>query len=108
MEVSGSPPLYTQPPEAGEGPIRPLNTLAQGLQMPLTLLWVFRILTRIGQVYGDEASVVSPENRAVYIRELPQEGRAACSGKSPNLPSDAHTVSSNYSTCRVTSQKDLR
>lgn len=40
----------------------------QGLQVLLAELWILRIITGVGQTYGDKTSLVSPEGGAVDAR----------------------------------------
>src|SRR3712207_552647 len=47
--------LDAQPPEAGKHPEPPPYALAQGLQVSLTELWIFGVLTGIGEGHGEYA-----------------------------------------------------
>ena len=95
MEVKCAPLLYAHPPESGERPVLPLQTFAEGLQMPLADLRIFRVFVGIGKGYGDELSLEAPEGPTVDAGKASQKIPAAFAGEPfyllPDTPAIART-----------------
>ncbi len=85
MKVEGASLLYAHPPESGERPIFPLQALAEGLQMTLADLGIFRVFVGIGKGYGDKPPLESSEGSAVDACKMSQEVPAAFPGEPIHL-----------------------
>lgn len=86
--MPGSPILNTQPPVTGKVPVHPLKALSEGFEMFLTRFGIPRPLVRIGQGYGEDPTLVSPEGGAVDASHTTQEIPATGPGESPDLSPD--------------------
>jgi hypothetical protein len=85
-------PLYTQPPESGEGLELPLKALAEGFEVSFAEFGIIWEFMRVGQRHEDDPPFEGPEGSSVDARQPPQEIPAACSGETPYPLSDAPTA----------------
>ena len=90
--MPGASPLYTQPPESGEGPVHPLKALTEGFQVVLTEFGVLWIFVGVGQSYRDEPSLEGPEGAPVDASETSQEISATCPGEAPYPSPDGSSM----------------
>src|SRR5215204_2000846 len=92
MKMPRASLLDAQPPEGGEGPELPLESLTEGFQVSLTEDGVLWALMRVGQCHEDNPSLEGSERTSIDARQTPQEVPAACPGEAAHLLSDTTTA----------------
>ena len=85
-------PLYTQPPESGEGLELPLKALAEGFEVSFAEFGIIWEFMRVGQRHEDDPPFEGPEGASVDARETPEEVPAACPGETPYPVSNTITA----------------
>jgi hypothetical protein len=86
--------LYAHPPEGGEGPVLPLEALAERFEVALAGFWVLWVFVGVGQRHEDDPSLEGSEGVSIDAGQTSEEIPAASLGEAPHPLSDAPTATS--------------